>query len=579
MAAVSIYAELTNAGFIKKNRHFGPLLLLLVCFWRYKVMNKKVAIIAGCAVGVLAIAGGITAAVILNTPESLLIRAAANTVKDYKSLEWYQILDDVANGGSVEVSANLAPLSDDISDDLYFSAKTYENAGKGNGALVMSFQDEDKETIASFNAAYDKNALTLCFPEADDEVYGFDLTNIEDNIRKSPFDPDEYDPQGYYDPSCKYAIFGGYILNLGSNVEADTKLQEKAEKLGEKYRELFIKELIANSDVTKTSETVNIGSESISCNVVTVEMDEEQLADIFLNVIDYAEDDDELEEYVELLAANGNSEIYGEDYEDEFYDQLDKMKDDIEEDLDDSELDVTVKFYISKTGTKLVQVDLEVESEYDGGDNAYNAKSESLEMSIAIGKKLDGVGEKSITYTVESESDSSKEESSGEIVFEIEQNDKNAFIATLSIETSEDTTYYDWDDTYTNETDAEIEFNWDKKSGEFTIEYEGEKEEWMDNDPSFSIEFNMLDNGDTRTIVLEDIDYNSGYSYSYTDEDIFKKIEDMEITIIFDRNDKAPAPEKNFTELTDLDVDDLDEILEDYEEELADIFEDYGIDL
>ena len=125
-------------------------------------MNKKVLIIAGCVVGALAIAGGITAAIILNTPESLLIRAAANTSKDIKNLEWYKLMDDVANGGSVEVSANLEPLSDG-SDDLYVSAKVYENAGKGNGAVVFSALDEDKETIVSFNAAYDKNALTLWF--------------------------------------------------------------------------------------------------------------------------------------------------------------------------------------------------------------------------------------------------------------------------------------------------------------------------------------------------------------------------------------------------------------------------------
>ncbi|MBR5357617.1 MAG: hypothetical protein IK128_00215 [Clostridiales bacterium] len=541
-------------------------------------MNKKVLIIAGCAAGVLALAGGITAAIVLNTPESLLLRAAANTVKDYKSLEWYQLMDDVANGGSVELSANLAPVSDDISDDLYLSAKFYENAGKGNGALVMSLQDEDKESLATFNAAYDKNALTLCFPEADDEVYGFDLKNIEDNIEGSPFDPEEYDPYDYYGNNYKYAVFGNYLLNLGSNVEADTQIQQKAEKLGDKYRELFIKELIANTDVSKSSETVSIGSESISCNVVTVEMDEEQLANVLLNVIEYAEDDEELEEYVELLAANGNSELYNEDYEDEFYNGLDEMKDSIEEDLDDTELDITVRFYISKAGTKLVQVDLEAESEYDG-DDYYTAKSSSVEMTIAVGKKLDGVGEKSITYSFETEYESRKEEDSGEIVFEIEQNDKNAFIATLSIETSKDSTYYDWDDTYTNDTEAEVEFNWDKKSGEFTIEYQGVKDDWQDSDPSFSIEFTMLDNGDTRTIVLEDIDYNSGYDYSYDDDEILKTIEDMEITIIFDRNDKAPAPEKNFTELTDLDEEDIDEILEEYGEELEDILKDYGIDL
>ena len=312
-------------------------------------MNKKVLIIAGCAVGALALAGGITAAIILNTPESLLVRAAANTAKDVKNLEWYKLMDDVANGGSVEISANLAPVMED-GDDLYVDAKFYEDASKGNGALVVSALDEDKETIVSFNAAYDKNALTLSCPEADDEVYGFDLKNIEDNIEDSPFDPESYDPYDYSNygsNSYKYAIFGQYLMNLGSNIEGDTKIQNMAEKLEEKYRNLFIKELVANSDVTKSSETVTCGSDKISCNVVTVEFDEEQLGDIMLNIVEYAQDDKELEEYIELLAANADNDNF--DLADEFYDELDELEDAIEDDMDDAELDFCAKFFISKS--------------------------------------------------------------------------------------------------------------------------------------------------------------------------------------------------------------------------------------
>jgi len=536
-------------------------------------MNKKVLIIAGCVVGALAIAGGITAAIILNTPESLLIRAAANTSKDIKNLEWYKLMDDVANGGSVEVSANLEPLSDG-NDDLYVSAKVYENAGKGNGAVVLSALDEDKETIVSFNAAYDKNALTLSCPEVDDEVYGFDLKNIEDNIEDSPFDPESYDPYDYsnYDSnSYKYAIFGQYLMNLGSNVESDTKIQSMAEKLEEKYRNLFIKELVANSDVTKSSETVTCGSDKISCNVVTVEFDEEQLGDIMLNIVEYAQDDKELEEYIELLAANADSDNY--DLADEFYDELDELEDAIEDDMNDAELDFCAKFYISKSGTKLVQVDLELEFEDDG--NEYSGpSSESVEISLVLGKKLDGVGEKSLSFEMESSSDYSTSVESGEIVFEIEQNDNKAFIATLEVEISRDTEYSDWD-SYSTESGAAVEFNWDKKTGEFTIEYEGEKDEGYDYAPYFTLEFNMLDNGDTRTIILEEIDYGSGYNSSYSSNDQFDTISDMEITIVLDRNDKAPAPAKDFTELTELDEDEIDELIEDLEEEIEELFEDY----
>ncbi len=537
-------------------------------------MNKKVLIIAGCAVGALALAGGITAAIILNTPESLLVRAAANTAKDVKNLEWYKLMDDVANGGSVEISANLAPVMED-GDDLYVDAKFYEDASKGNGALVVSALDEDKETIVSFNAAYDKNALTLSCPEADDEVYGFDLKNIEDNIEDSPFDPESYDPNDYSNygsNSYKYAIFGQYLMNLGSNIEGDTKIQSMAEKLEEKYRNLFIKELVANSNVTKSSETVACGSDKISCNVVTVEFDEEQLGDIMLNIIEYAQDDKELEEYIELLAANADNDNL--DLADEFYDELDELEDAIEDDMDDAELDFCAKFYISKSGTKFVKA--EIEAETVTWDDYYGEETSNVSISLELGKKLDGVGEKSLTVETETSRKDDNRTELVELVYEIEQNDSNAYAATLTFSTEESTTWDNGYDPYEYQIEAGFEFNWDKKSGDLTIEYEGQKSEWQDSAPYFILEANMLDNGDTRTIILEDMEYESGYSYDYQDDDDdpFDNIGDFEFTIVLDRNDKAPAPAKNFTELTELDEDEIDEILEDIGEEIEDIWED-----
>lgn len=536
-----------------------------------KDMNKKVLIIAGCAVGALAIAGGITAAIILNTPESLLVRAAANTAKDIKNLEWYTLMNDVANGGSVEVSANLAPVMDD-GDDLYVDAKFYEDASKGNGALVISALDEDKETIVSFNAAYDKNALTISCPEADDEVYGFDLKNIEDNLEDSVFDPENFDPYDYSGKTNQYARFGQFLLDLGSNVEADTKLQKMAEKLEEKYRNLFIKELIEESEVTKSSETVTCGSDKISCTVVTVEFDEEQLSNILLNIIEYAQDDDELEEYIELISANAENDSI--DFADEFYDELDELEDDIEEDLDEAEVDFCAKFYISKSGTKLVKA--EIETETVSWDDYYGERTQTMNISVVLGKKLDGVGEKSLTIESETSRKDYNNSDFIEFIYEIEQNDSKAYAATLTIANETSTTWDDGYDPYESENEVAIEFNWDKKSGEFTIDYEGEKDEWQDYAPYFTIEFNMLDSGDTRTIILEGIDYGDGYDNDYygSEEDLFEMIGDLELTIVLDRNDKAPAPAKNFTELTELDEDDIDEILEDLDEAIEEIWED-----
>ena len=52
-----------------------------------------------------------------------------------------------------------------------------------------------------------------------------------------------------------------------------------------------------------------------------------------LNIVEYAQDDKELEEYIELLADNADNDNF--DLADEFYDELDELEDAIEDDMND----------------------------------------------------------------------------------------------------------------------------------------------------------------------------------------------------------------------------------------------------
>ena len=149
--------------------------------------NKKLLIIGG-SVGAAALLALIIVSVVLsNTPKALIVRAAANTIADAKRIEAVAVADDVANGGSIAVSANLDKVA---KDDLTVQAKLYTDAKKLKGAFEMTALDE-KSKVLQARVLYNQDKIAFNASPLVDGTYGVNLRKLAKNLPGSIFDPDE----------------------------------------------------------------------------------------------------------------------------------------------------------------------------------------------------------------------------------------------------------------------------------------------------------------------------------------------------------------------------------------------------
>ena len=94
--------------------------------------NKKLLIIGGSVGATALVALVIISIALANRPSALIVRAFANTIDDAKRIEVYDVAEDVINGGSIAVSANLEKFANDdltVQSKLYTDAKNVKGAG------------------------------------------------------------------------------------------------------------------------------------------------------------------------------------------------------------------------------------------------------------------------------------------------------------------------------------------------------------------------------------------------------------------------------------------------------------------
>ena len=488
-------------------------------------MDKKklVLIIAGSVAAVIVVAVIVVSAVLANTPSALLIRATANTISDAKKIDAYAVADDVYHGGSVAVSANLDCIAN---DDVYVQGKFYSDADSQRGAYELTISEDD-ETVLQPTIIYNKDNIVLTCPELLDGAYGTSIKNLSKNLPGSIFDPDEETDFSLTDEQFDY------FMNMKDTVKNDKTLEKDIDKMSEKYRQLFINSFIKYAEVTKGSKAITVGGDSINCTVITIEIDEEAMALAMQDIIDYAQDDKDLEKRVTRMANNVSYYEDPDDYIDDFYDSLDEMEDEIEN-LEDVEINIKIDVYITKSGTRIAQVDalFEIE-EYE------------VSMSLVLGKNINKSKEISFSYEVEDGDEFS-------IVYSVEEDNNKSYKAEIEVE-YEHRGYYEYTDEY------EMEIEWDKKAGDFEIEIKGEYTKTL-------IKGTLIHKGDTYTFVLTNIRIN-GEPVPY--------VKDLELTIIVDRHDKCPRVPSRYTEVTSMSEREFRHLTEDLEEGFEELWDEY----
>ena len=505
--------------------------------------NKKLLIIGGSAGAAALVALVIVSIALANRPSALIVRAFANTIEDAKKIEAYDVAEDVLNGGSVALSANLEEIAN---DDVTVQAKFYTDAEniKGAGELTLT---EDNDVVLQASLLMNQDKFAMKCPELFDGTYGINLKNLKKNLPGSIFDPDEETDYSLDDDKYEY------FMNLQDTIKKDQNLQRDCEKMASQYRIVFIEKLIKYSSVTKSGKTITIGGEKIPCTLVSVSVDEEALTEITKAMIEYAENDEELEKLLYRVASNGSLYDDPDEYVDMFFDYLDEAGDEIE-DAADLDIDIKLDFYITRSGRRLARLDADME--YDKDD---------IEISLNLGKNVSKSKEISLTAK-----DKQSDESYS-LTYTVKENSSSAYVAEFEIEESSksyryidyDDDYYDYRDNdqeeYMNKTKTTVKVDWDRRKGDFSLKYQ---DKWDD----YVVKGTLLEKGDTYTFVLNNI---------REDGEAVPNIKSLELTVTVDRHDSMPAIPVNYTEITKMSERDFKHFTEDIEDGIEDLWDEY----
>lgn len=489
--------------------------------------KKKMLIIGGSAAGTALVALVAGSIILSNRPSALILRATANTISDARKIEAFSVAEDVANGGSIAVSANLDSIAN---DDLYAQAKIYCDADNLKSAYEMTLKEDD-DVVLNSRIVCNQDKIVMTCPELFDGSYGVTYKNLQKNLPGSIFDPDEETDYSLTDEQFEY------FMNLNDTVKQDKNLEDDLSRMELKYRQLLVKTMIKYAEVGKGSKTITVAGEKLSCTVITLSLDEDSLPLVFQDIIDYANNDKDLEKFVNRLANNGAYADDPEEFVDDFYNGLEDFEDSLEE-LKDTDIDIQLDCYITKSGRRLARLDAEFEVE-----------DESMEMSLVLGKNVSTTKEMSLTATMKG---STKETYS--IVYSVEEDSTSAYEAEFEIKHTRERS------TYTNNDKANIKIEWDRRAGDFELKCKDEDGE------AFVIKGNLLQKGDKYIFLLTNI-RSGGTAVPY--------VKSLDLTITIDKKDPIPKAPGRYTEITTMNERDFKHFTEDIEDGIEKIKEEY----
>ena len=481
--------------------------------------KKKGLIIGGSVAGAALLALVIVSLVVANTPSALIIRSAANTISDAKRIEIIDLADDVANGGSIAVSANLDKLAN---DDVYAEAKIYTDAANLKSAYELTLT-EDNNVILNSKAMFNEDKFAFSCPELFDGTYGISYKNIAKNLPGSIFDPDEETDYSLDDEQFDR------LLNLKETVKNDKNLQRDITNMSAKYRQVAIKAFVKYAEVGRGSKTITVGGDKISCTVITLTLDEEALAAATRDIIEYANNDKDLEKLLYRIAANSTYED-PDDYVDNFFNSLDDIEDELD-DMEKEDIEISLDFYITKSGRRLARLDAEAE-----------INSSRSEATILLGKNVATSKEISLTTT-------NSYGGTYSITYTVKEDSARLYEAQIEVEES--------NSRYTDEYAVKVE--WDKKSGDFELKYKDDYDTTV-------IKGNLVQKGDKYIFVLTNI---------RTGNNPIPYVKSLELTITIDRNDRMPNVPARYTEITTMNERDFKHLSEDIEEGVEKIWDEY----
>lgn len=559
--------------------------------------TKIVAIIA-CAVAVCILLGVIISSAVMSTPKNTIENAAEKSFKAATKSDDAKFIEDVLDGGSIEISANLAKIMEsmgaeegvdmDVSAKLYFElsalATAFELAATMDGdALIDALVYISSEQIAVSSEAL-----------LGEEAYGVIFSDIEKN-----FDSSEFGEDGEYSIGITSEQITAFVEALESMEKPPKEIEkfaEKTEKIVDDAYNTIIKSVIKHAETDKVNGTVSCAGKDVKTKDVTFVLNGESVSLIVADLYDYLANDKALNKYltediIDVIPAIAEyySEVYsvyedfgmgsyeevpGYDYpmeegadtessdtdeepadEEDDEDESDKedavadMVDDLTEQVQDAveEYYETLEDTDIEDGIEDIQDALEEfeatvvvhiskkNSQIIGLDvSAENDGTDLIDVSVVCGPDWEEITEISV-----------KAEYAGQKIsasYEVSENTKKVYEADIKVKQG-------------SETVANVDISWDKKEGDLKVKVAAGGVEMGE------LKANLKASSKEIVLVLDKI------TVQETETDL------GEITVTVKKSDKMPKVSK-LTDVLTLTADDFEEIAESVQEAVTTLSED-----
>lgn len=488
-----------------------------------KAKSRMLPVIIGAGVAFVVIVA-LLVGLLTSSPLGLIGTGAKNSMKALEKNDVLSLVNDVANGGSIELMCDVEELCENLMGypmlEGNASVKLYTDLSKTAAAVVAGYEIDGSDVL-DLSVFADKDAVAVKSAALlGKDVYGIGLKNVVENLENSEFGPD-----GEFD-------MGLDLSESANDVAADAeKMAKDSQKLSADIVGTFLKSLKKNSEIDKESTTVEFNNKDVRVTAVTVSLDHEQVANVMMDMLEYARTDKGVREFITenmayLLYASGYSYVDDEDiqdYIDEFYAELDYICEEemeyLQESLEDARLSVDVTFYVTKSGKQLVGMEMKVK-----------ADGETVKASVFAGPDLADVSEIRFRVSVDDRT------TRGSYV--VKTNDKKEFLAELKI-----TDYYG--DT------IEGEITHDKSDGDFDLWV---VDSWGD---EYAISGDLKKSGKKVAIRVDTLIVESDRL-------------DLGVDVVLNTSDKVPSVPK-YTDLLKMDADSIEDLVDQISETYEDL--------
>lgn len=457
-------------------------------------------------IAVIVCAAIVIAAVSLrSSPLETVKKAADNSMEEAKKSEIYQTASDVLSGGSMEISANLSGILEEligIGMDGEINISVFPDASQKKLVVTADSKIEGSDFI-DFTAFLGTDRVTFSSETLfDNKTYGFSSENLAENFKKSGLSKDGGDDIGL---GLGEAEIGNIekFLDLMKDVEG---LEKEYEVLGEKLSEKLMALFTEYADIRKSSGKLTVAGKEIKTTDVTVSADEKMLASIAAELLDYLSSEKDFTDLYSKFAAL----LYPDNGEDAG--NIEKSLSDLKKEAEDyfNGLDnVLVKGVFHIKGRELIGIDAEIKEKDDVLVSASAVVAPTWkdpeEISFSL-KNTDGT--MAVSYTEETDTD---KEYSAKLIM-----------------------------TENDETIVSAAFSWNRESGSFSIRADIEGEE-------LTLNANVKE--DEKTIIIDSVSID-------TDGE---EIDLSDFRAVIRYASSMPAVEENYTDIFSMDEEEIEE--------------------